>query len=119
VAVLVELVVPVAMVGMEELEVRVVPEAQVALEAKVVLEVLVPAQEAHGRNHRCQYTLWQSLHCIVHQSRQMDIRHKWKRRPIYSSNIARPLALPQVKVIPWRVQMGSHWLQGRTWSLLT
>jgi len=65
-------------------------EAQVALEAKAVLEVLVPVPEAHVRNHRCQCILWQSLHCIVHQSRQTDIRHRWKHRPIYSSNIARP-----------------------------
>jgi len=85
--------------------VLVVLVVQVALEAKEVLEATVVLEEATvapWRNQRCQYISWQSLRCTVHQSHQMDIRHKWKRRPIYSNNIGRPW------VIPWRVRMGPH-----------
>jgi len=88
------LAVPVALAGKEvareELEAKVVLEDQVALEAMVVLEALVQGQEEHWRNQRSHYTLLRSPRCIVHQFRQRDMRHNWKRHPTYSNSMSRP-----------------------------
>jgi len=44
-------------------------KGELELEAKVVLEAWVLAQEARWRNHRSRCTLSQSLHCIIHPFR--------------------------------------------------
>jgi hypothetical protein len=86
------LVVLAALVGTEEVMVSVkevsVQVALVSVKEVSVREVL--AQEAPLRNHHSHCTLSCSLHCTPHHLHQMDIRHNWKRRPICSSNIARP-----------------------------